>query len=49
MRIFDIEAPMDPYDALKRLRDEAPAFHVPGMNVHRVNRYDLVREVIKDT
>jgi cytochrome P450 len=48
VQIFDVETLIDPYDSYKLLRDEAPVFHVPEMNLHYVTRYDLVREAIKD-
>lgn len=49
IRIFDFDTLIDPYDAYKTLRDEAPVYHVPEMNLHFVTRYDLIREAIKDT
>ncbi len=47
--ILDADTLVDPYDTYALLRDEAPVFHVPMLNVHYVTRYDLVREAIKDT
>lgn len=49
IRIFDFDTLIDPYDAYKTLRDKAPVYHVPEMNLHFVTRYDLIREAIKDT
>jgi len=48
VKVFDIETLVDPYAAYQILRDEAPVFHVPELNVHYVTRYDLIREAIKD-
>lgn len=47
--VFDIANLLDPYPMYKRLRDEAPVYPVPELNMHYVTRYDLVREVLKDT
>ncbi len=49
VNIFDVETLLDPYPSYKRLRDEAPVYFVPEMNLHYVTRYDLVREALKDT
>jgi cytochrome P450 len=49
IRLFDPETLIDPYDAYRRLRDEAPVHHVPDLGLHVVTRYDLVREAIKNT
>jgi cytochrome P450 len=49
IQLFDVETLKDPWDAYARLRDHAPVFYVPGFDIHVVTRYDLVREVIKDT
>jgi cytochrome P450 len=49
VQVFDIDTLIDPYDAYQVLRDEAPVFHVPEMNLHFVTRYDLIREALKDT
>ncbi|MEM8769231.1 MAG: cytochrome P450 [Pseudomonadota bacterium] len=46
---FAPETLIDPWDVYKRLRDNAPVYHVPEMAMHYVTRYDLVREVLKDT
>jgi cytochrome P450 len=47
--LFDVETLKRPYDAYRRLRDEAPVHFVPELNLHVVTRYDLVREAIRDT
>ena len=49
VELFDVNTLQDPYDVYTLLRNKAPVFHVPEMNLHVVTRYDLVREVIKDT
>ncbi len=49
IRLFDVSTLIDPYDAYKRLRDQAPVHYVPELNIHVVTRYDLVRQAIKDT
>ncbi len=47
--LFDIPTLVHPYEAYRKLRDEAPVYHVPELNIHVVTRYDLVREAIRDT
>ena len=47
--LFDVETLIDPYPAYRKLRDTAPVYFVPEMNLHYVTRYDLVREALKDT
>ncbi|MBQ61644.1 MAG: hypothetical protein CMQ19_06160 [Gammaproteobacteria bacterium] len=49
IQLFDPETMKNPYPAYKKLRDEAPIFYEPGMNVHVVTRYELLREIMKDT
>lgn len=49
VNLFDQETLIDPYAAYRKLRDEAPVFPIPEMNLHYVTRYDLVREALKDT
>lgn len=49
VQLFSNETLLDPYEAYQTLRDEAPVYFVPEMNLHVVTRYDLVREAIKDT
>ncbi|HEY6599865.1 MAG TPA: cytochrome P450 [Pseudomonadales bacterium] len=47
--LFDVATLIHPYDAYRRLRDAQPVHFVPGLNIHVVMRYDLVREAIRDT
>jgi cytochrome P450 len=47
--LFDVETLKHPYDAYRRLRDHAPVRFMPGLNLHVVTRYDLVREALRDT
>jgi cytochrome P450 len=49
VQLFSIETLKDPYPVYKQLRDEAPVFFEPMLNVHVVTRYDLLREAIRDT
>ena len=49
IQLFDVATLKHPYAAYKRLRDNAPVFFEPMLNVHVVTRYDLVREAIRDT
>ncbi len=49
IQLFDVPTLKDPWEAYGRLRDHAPVYLVPGMNVHVVTRYDLLREAIRDT
>lgn len=49
VKVFEIDTLIDPYAAYQTLRDEAPVFFVPELNVHYVTRYDLIRQAIKDT
>ena len=49
VNLFSLETLLDPYETYRTLRDEAPVFHVPEMNVHYVTRYDLIREAIVNT
>jgi len=47
--LFDTATLKLPYDAYRRLRDADPVHFVPGLGIHVVMRYDLVREAIRDT
>ncbi len=47
--VFDVQTLIDPYETYSRLRDNAPVFHVPELNMFYVTRYDLLREALKDT
>lgn len=49
IELFSPENLIDPYPAYKQLRDEAPVYFMPEMNLHVVTRYDLLREAIKRT
>lgn len=49
IRVFDFETLKRPYETYKRLRDHAPVYFSPDMQVHVVTRYDLIREAIRDT
>jgi len=43
VNIFDLETLVNPYEAYQVLRNEAPVFYVPELNIHYVTRYDLIR------
>jgi len=47
--LFDMQTLKHPYEAYRWLRDNEPVHFEPALNVHVVTRYDLVREVIRDT
>jgi len=47
--VFDAENLINPYPMYKQLRDEAPVYFVPELNMYYITRYDLLREVIRDT
>jgi cytochrome P450 len=49
VRLFDPETLVDPYEAYRHLRDEAPVYYAAEMGIHVVTRYDLVRQAIRDT
>ena len=49
IHLFDTETLIDPWDAYDRLRNDAPVFYVPEMNIHVVTRYDLLMEASRDT
>lgn len=49
IHLFDLATLIDPWDAYDRLRNDAPVFYVPEMNIHVVTRYDLLMEAIRDT
>ena len=48
INLFDAELQQCPYDAYKKLRDEAPVYHIPGTQMWVVSRYEHVREVLMD-
>ena len=47
--VFDLQNLIDPYPMYKQLRDEAPVYHVPELNMYYVTSYELLRQVIRDT
>lgn len=47
--LFDPQTLTDPYEAYRLLRDHDPVHFVPGMNLHVITRYDLLRDAIRDT
>ena len=47
--LFDHRNLVDPYRAYKTLRDQAPVHYQGALNAYVVTRYDLVRQVLKDT
>ena len=49
INVFDLDTLKQPYATYRQLRDHAPVYLSPDMNVHVVTRYDLVREAVKDT
>jgi cytochrome P450 len=49
INLFDPALQQCPYDAYKRLRDEAPVYNIPGTPIYVVTRYEHVREVLLDT
>lgn len=49
INIFDPAVLVSPYEAYRELRKGPALHHVPEMNVHVATRYDIVREIIRDT
>lgn len=49
VQLFAPETLINPYEAYRALRDEAPVHFVPELNVHVITRYDLLREATMDT
>ena len=49
VNLFDPATQQCPYDAYKALRDEAPAYNIPGTGMWVVTRYDDVRRVLTDS
>lgn len=49
VQLFATETLIEPYEAYQTLRDEAPVYHVPELNVHVITRYDLLRQATMDT
>ena len=46
--LFDPQVQQCPYDAYGTLRDEAPAYNIPGTDIYVVTRYEDVRRVLMD-
>ncbi len=46
--LFDPRVQQCPYHAYRRLRDEAPAYRLPGTDIWVVTRYEDVRRVLTD-
>ena len=49
VQLFAPETLIEPYEAYQTLRDEAPVYHVPELNLHVITRYDLLRQATMDT
>ena len=47
--LTDVEIQQCPYDAYKKLRDNAPVYQDPKTGFFIVTRYEDVRHVLKDT
>lgn len=47
--VFDVQNLIDPYPMYKQLRDTAPVYHVPELNMYYITSYELLRQVIRDT
>ena len=47
--LFDPETLKCPYEFYRRLRTEAPVYKVPGVGLYLVSKYELIREVVKNT
>ena len=47
VQLFSPDNLIDPYPVYKQLRDAAPVYYLPELNLHVVTRYDLLREAIK--
>ena len=48
VNLFDVETQQCPYDAYKKLRDDAPVYKQPGTDIYIVTRYEDVRTVLTD-
>lgn len=48
VNLFDVETQQCPYDAYRKLRDDAPVYKQPGTDIYIVTRYDDVRTVLTD-
>lgn len=49
IQLFDAETLKSPHATHQRLRDEAPVYFAPELQLHVVTRYELLREAIRDT
>ena len=49
VNLFDAGVQQCPYDAYRHLRDEAPAYRIPGTDMVVVTRFEDVRRVLTDT
>ena len=49
VNLFDVETQRCPYDAYKRLRDEAPVYQCPATGMYVITRFDDVRQILTDT
>ncbi|MEP3224622.1 MAG: cytochrome P450 [Parasphingorhabdus sp.] len=49
INIFEPAVLIDPYDAYRELRGGPALHYVPEMNVHVATRYEVIREIIRDT
>ena len=49
VQLFATDTLINPYEAYATLRDEAPVYFVPELNVHVITRYDLLRQATMDT
>ena len=47
--LFDPETLKCPYEFYERLRAEAPVYQIPGFGMYLVSKYELIREVVKNT
>ncbi len=48
IRLGDAETLIDPWETYRRLRDHAPVFHAPDLDLKFITRYDHIMEVIRD-
>jgi len=48
VNLFDPVVQQCPYEAYRQLRDDAPAFNIPGTDIYVVTRYEDVRRVLTD-
>lgn len=48
VNLLDAQVQQCPYEAYRTLRDERPAYNLPGTDIYVVTRYDDVRRVLTD-